>query len=449
MLADRQGNQMTGATCETVELFDRAVTAFNLYRGTPVELLDQAVDQAPDFAMAHILRVHLLALSTEAEATERAARRLAQVQQMDLNEREASHVAALRNLVDGNWTAASEALNRHNGRYPYDLVALQSGHLMDFYRANAASLHDRIAQVMPQWSRGMPGYSVVLGMLAFGLEESGDLSRAEAVGREAIEVEPLNCWAHHAVAHVMEMQGRAEEGISWMQAREPYWAGDGNFFQIHNWWHKALFHLELGEADAALTLYDGRIRGEKSAVAVQLVDASALLWRLSAAGFDVGERWTELSENWDRHTMWTFYPFNDWHAVMAHLGAGQDAKVERMLECYRRCHVNGAETSAWACHIGRPLIEGFTAFWRGDYQAAASWLTGARNITQAFGGSHAQRDVITWTLTEAALRGGLTGLAESLASERLTMKPHSPLTRSFLTRAVPSPERMGNGAWQR
>src|ERR1700683_566853 len=128
-------------------------------------------------------------------------------------------------------------------------------------------------------------------MHAFGLEECGDYAYAEATGRHALSLEPLDCWAHHAVAHVMEMQGRAEDGIGWMVAREQTWAGADNFFKIHNWWHRALYHLELQQTDVALALYDGPMRGTQSQVAVDLVDASALLWRLSLCGCDVGDRW--------------------------------------------------------------------------------------------------------------------------------------------------------------
>ncbi|MBZ9966671.1 MULTISPECIES: hypothetical protein [unclassified Mesorhizobium] len=89
-------------------------------------------------------------------------------------------------------------------------------------------------------------------MHAFGLEETGDYGRAEEVGRLAVALQPLDCWAHHAVAHVMEMQGRAEDGIGWMIAREPHWSADDNFFRVHNWWHRSLCHLDLGQADEAL-----------------------------------------------------------------------------------------------------------------------------------------------------------------------------------------------------
>src|SRR3546814_6562340 len=123
----------------------------------------------------------------------------------------------------------------------------------------------------------------------------------------------------------MEMQGRPQDGLGWMIAREPQWSGDDNFFKVLNWWHRALCHLELGQAEACLALYDGPVREARSAVALDLIDASALLWRLQLTGQDVGGRWLELSEAWDRHADGRLYAFNDWHAVMA-----QDRKSTRL-----------------------------------------------------------------------------------------------------------------------
>jgi hypothetical protein len=81
-----------------------------------------------------------------------------------------------------------------------------------------------------------------------------------------------------------------------------------------------------------------------------------------------------------------------------------------------------------------PLVEGFVAFWRGDYATAAERLHRARFIVNRFGGSHAQRDIIDWTLTEAAVRGGMTNLAEAMVNERRSLKPHSQVNRGFLAR---------------
>ncbi|TDR54332.1 hypothetical protein DFP85_107105 [Halomonas ventosae] len=434
MLTDRQGNTLSGATADTLELYQRSVDAFNIYRGDPVTPLDQALEAAPDFTMARLFRAYLFALATEPDATAAAAADLAVLKRARLTDREASHLAALDRLLAGEWSAAGGMLDHHNMRHPHDLVALQAGHLIDFYRANARNLRDRLARVLPRWSSDLPGHSIVLGMYAFGLEETGAYARAEETGRQALAMEPLDCWAHHAVAHVMEMQGRAEDGIGWMTAREPWWSGEDNLFKVHNWWHLALCHLDLGQAREALALYDGPVRQERSAVALDMVDASALLWRLTLTGQDVGHRWQELADAWDSHADGRLYPFNDWHAVMAYLGAGRDDRVEQLLSALRGAE-STTETAAWARRIGLPLVEGFVAFWRGDYAAAVERLHPARFIANGFGGSHAQRDIIDWTLTEAALRGGDRDVAEALAHERLAAKPYSPVNRAFLNRA--------------
>lgn len=433
---DRQGNTLSGANLAAVELFDEAVEAFSLYRGDPVALLEKAIELAPDFAMAHILKAHMFALATEPEATAYVKQTLPQMKALPVNDRERSHLTALEKLVMGEWTAAALALDYHNMSWPFDLVALQVGHLLDFYRANAVNLRDRIGRALPKWSRAIPGYSLVLGMHAFGLEECGDYALAEESGKSAIELQPLDAWSHHAVAHVMEMQGRTHDGIEWMQARAPHWAGDDSFFQVHNWWHKALFHIDLGQMDEAMALYDGPVRDGKSAVALDLVDASALLWRLHLAGSDVGNRWGELATAWQQHADGKLYPFNDWHACMAYLGAGRDGAVEAILTAYQDNAYHQIEVGSWAANTGTLLIKGFTAFWHGDYAVAADYLHRARFISNRFGGSHAQRDIIDLTLTEATIRGGLTHMAEALANERLALKPHSPVNKSFLMRAT-------------
>lgn len=435
MLTDPQGNTLPGATADTQMLYQRSIDAFNLYRGDPVTPLDQAIEAAPSFTMARIARAYLFALATEPAAATAAKADLAAINGVHLNDREASHAAILTQLLAGEWSAAGLALDYHNLRYPRDLLALQAGHLVDFYRANARNLRDRLARVLPQWSLDTPGRSIALGMYAFGLEETGDYARAEQVGRQALDLQPLDCWAHHAVAHVMEMQGRAQDGISWMTEREPYWSGNDNLFKVHNWWHLALCHLDLGQTREVLALYDGPIRQERSAVVLDMIDASALLWRLTLTGQDVGERWQELATVWDQHADGKLYPFNDWHAVMAYLGAGRNDQVEALLTTLRNTG-HSSETAAWARRIGLPLAEGFVAFWRGDYVTATAHLHPVRFIANAFGGSHAQRDIIDWTLTEAALRGRNRELAEGMANERLALKPHSPINHDFLRRAT-------------
>jgi hypothetical protein len=166
-----------------------------------------------------------------------------------------------------------------------------------------------------------------------------------------------------------------------------------------------------------------------------MVDASALLWRLELAGVEVGDRWGELADAWERHADGTLYPFNDWHAAMAYLGAGRRSQLDGLRARMRMTALGDNEVAAWAGKIAMPLIDGFAAFRHGEYERAVTMLHPIRFVAHQQGGSHAQRDIIDWTMTEAAIRGGMRELATSFANERVALKAHSPLSRGFLTRA--------------
>jgi tetratricopeptide (TPR) repeat protein len=438
MIRDQHENTLVGANAEAACFFDQAVESFSLYRGDPVALATQAIQAAPQFSMARVFMAWLALIATEPTAAAGARALMAELEQHPRDERIDAHLGALRCAAAGQWTAGAQLLERYSSAYPRDFLALQVGHLLDFLRADARSLRDRIASALPHWSPDMPGFAQLLGMYAFGLEETGDHARAEAYGRRAVTLQPLDAWGHHAVAHVMEMQGRAEDGIGWMIAREPFWGAADNSFKVHNWWHRALFHLDLGQHEEALAIYDGPVREARSAVAYDMIDASAMLWRLQLLGVDVGGRWQELAQAWDALADGRSYAFNDWHAVMAWLGAGRERDVERLAKDWRDMGAASTENDRWAVEIGLPLVEGFNAFWRRDYATAVDRLHKVRRFACAFGGSNAQRDIIDWTLTESAIRGGDFALSQALVQERLALKPHSVTGRAMLARAATS-----------
>jgi hypothetical protein len=318
---------------------------------------------------------------------------------------------------------------------PRDALALQAGHQIDFFTGNASSLRDRIAAALPAWDVAMPGYHAVLGMHAFGLEETGDYVAAERAGREAVRLEKRDGWAQHAVAHVMEMQGRLDEGIRWMRGNEKGWTEE-SFLQVHNWWHLALFHFERGEADEVLALYDAPIYGSASGFVLNMVDASALLWRLHLGGVDVGGRWQKLADNWEPKAGAANYAFNDAHAMMAFVGAGREAAQAALFDAQRRAMAETGDNAVFTREVGHPLALAIQAFGNGNYAETVRLILPIREKTHVFGGSHAQRDVVELTLIEAALRGGQTALAARLAATRREAKPQSPLSALFTSRAA-------------
>jgi tetratricopeptide (TPR) repeat protein len=435
MIQDAQEHYLSGATETAARAYDEAVRAFNLVHGDAVGLFDTAREAAPDCVMAHLGKAWVFTIANDPGLRTQAAALVETVRPLAMNEREQAHLAALTHLVQGSRAAAVGVLDRHLMRYPFDLVAHQGAALTDGFLGRFHWVRDRSARALPFWSKHQPGYGSLLAMHGFGLEEAGDYARAEDESREAAELEPLSFWPHHTVAHVMEMTGRPEDGLGWMTAREALWASPGHMNQVHIWWHKALFHLELGQYDAALALYDGPMRATQRPVALSLTNASAILWRLDTLGYQIGDRWRELAALWQDHADGKCLVFADIHAAMAELRSGQDALVERRLAAMRETASNGVEAAALYRTVGMPIVEGLTAFHRGDYADAVELLLPVRFDLWQIGGSHAQRDVVNWTLTEAAVRAGRRDIALSLAHERLAARPRSAPNRRFLRQA--------------
>jgi tetratricopeptide (TPR) repeat protein len=432
MSQDAQGHRLSGATAAAVAEYDQAARAFNLVHGDAIGLFDAARDAAPDFAMAHLGKAWVLALANDPGLLTQANALVEAVRPLTLSEREQAHFAALSHLVQGARTAAVAVMDRHLMRYPFDLLAHQGAALVDGFLGRFHWVRDRSARALPLWSKDRPGYGTMLAFHAFGLEEAGDYARAEDESREAAELEPLSFWPHHTVAHVMEMTGRPEDGLGWMVAREALWSTPSHGNQVHIWWHKALFHVELGEYDAALALHDGPIRATQRRLGVSLTNASALLWRLDTLGCDIGERWRDLAALWEGHADGKCLVFTDIHAAMAELRSGREGLVERRLAAMRETAGSGAEAAGLYRTVGIPVVEALSAFHRGAYDQAITLLLQTRFDLWQIGGSHAQRDVVDWTLAEAAARAGRRDVALSLAHERLGTRPRSAPNRRFL-----------------
>ena len=428
---DTQGNATSTASHEALAASEQALWRMMSFYGTPVDDLDAAIAADPGWLLPHAMKAGFLLSLTEPALAGEAGAGLdaAEARAAQGNERERAHVAALRRVARGDWSGAASAWDAILLAHPRDALALQWGHLFDFYRGDAAALHRRVAAVLPEWPASDPLRPYVLGMHAFGLEESGRYGEAEDVGRSALAGPARVPWAIHAVAHVMEMQGRHEEGAVWMGGWRPDW-GEGNGFAGHLGWHEALFALESLDHAAALALFDRYLNPQATEITLQRVDAASLLWRLQLQGADVGTRWQALLAGWRPDNAEAGRSaFNDAHALLALLGAGETGRAEAWLEATLTAAERG---SGWNREVmrdvGAPLMRGFLAFATGRFDAAADVLQRVRPIAACFGGSHAQRDVIDQTLLAATARGSMQAAGRALLAERMLAKARTPLT---------------------
>jgi hypothetical protein len=347
-------------------------------------------------------------------------------------ERERAHLVALRRCAAGDWHGACGLWDALLEDHPRDLAALQWAHLFDFYRGDAPHLRQRPARVLPAWDDGDPLRPYVLGMHAFGLEECHAYEHAEATAREAVAGAAKVPWATHAMAHVMEMQGRPDEGIAWLESRRGDWA-EGNGFAGHHWWHLALFHLERMDTAAALAVYDAHLSSAHNTLTLQRLDGAALLWRLRLLGADVGLRWHDVATGWDCSPASAGHSaFNDVHTLLVLLGRGCRADAaEWAAAAEAQAAASSTSNGAMARDVGIPLMCALLAFERGDFREAVRWLAPIRAGAHRFGGSHAQRDLIAQTLLVAAVRAGDRELAHRLLDERRETKPATPLTEHW------------------
>ncbi|HEX2116013.1 MAG TPA: tetratricopeptide repeat protein, partial [Alphaproteobacteria bacterium] len=344
-LTDCRGVPVSTNNRASLEGFERALKLLNGYFLDPLATIDRVLEQDPNFVLGHCFRAALMMISTERGAMPELQRSVEAAERLleTANERECGHIGALRVWLDGDFQRASDLYGRLLVHYPRDLFALQIAHTCDFLLGQSMTLRDRVARVLPYWDKDMPGYGYVLGMYAFGLEEMNDYRRAEDMGCRALDLERRDPWAVHAVAHVMEMEGRVADGIAFLTQRRDDWAQD-NMFAYHNWWHLGLYHLDLGQTDRALELYDTAIRPKPSSVAMEMVDASAMLWRLYLRDIDVGTRWKELADSWAPSVEDAYYAFNDVHATMAYVGDGRLGEAERVIAALER-RAKGAGTN--------------------------------------------------------------------------------------------------------
>ncbi|MBL8328854.1 MAG: tetratricopeptide repeat protein [Rubrivivax sp.] len=443
MSTDQRGNPISSASAAARDSAERALWRMMSFYDTPLADLDDAIEADPDWGLPRLMKAGFLLSLTEPSQRAEAAAQLSAARELEgsLQARERAHLHAVDQVMQGRLGEACRTWDELLLEYPRDALALQWAHLWDFHRGDAQGLRLRPARALPDWDTDDPLAAYVWALYAFGLEECRLYGQAEDAGRHALSLNPRVPWAMHAVAHVMEMQGRFEEGAAWLRQHQASWS-EGNGFATHLWWHKALFRLESLDVAGVLRLLDKPLAAEHTEITLQRLDVAALLWRLHLLGHDVSAAFRQLRARWPMPDEDAGHSaFNDLHALLALLGSGEVAAAEAWVaRCAERAMDAGEArrlNHAVAREVGLPLMRALLAFGRGEPDVAAQALYPARHQAQRCGGSHAQRDLIDQTLLAAAAQGSAhtrQTLGRALINERLLAKPLTPLTRHWVER---------------
>ncbi len=389
------GTAITASSEAGARLFDQAIESYLASRSDTPQILKEALTADPQLIMASCFMGYLTRLAGDRKNAVRAAelhRGLLQTIESGAgNDWERRHVSAL-----GLWLADDlHTLMRHLEAvlddYPNDIVALRMLHYLYFYDGDAARMRDSVAAFLPRYA-GHPLEGYVKGMQAFALEESGDYDAAERFGREAVDINASDAWAAHAVAHVLQMQGRWAEGMGWIDGLRQQWQHTNNF-RFHLFWHEALYYLAERDLDAVLAIYDRDVAPPvQDDFYLDVCNAASLLLRLEAEGVDVGDRWQPLARIAEQHVDDAELVFASLHYLMPLLRTGHPA-ADRLRQALERW----AERDTTQGHVVRDVALDVAAFLAdcqsGERAAAAERFQRFRDRLHRIGGSNAQRQV--------------------------------------------------------
>ncbi len=422
MQTDIFGQTTSLTTSSALTAWNNTMLGFLAHAAVTPEHLGAVLREEPEFCLGHAAkglfylllgRGELVDTAQEALRHARAARAAGAA-----TAREGLYVDALEAWLAGQPSRSVAQLEAILETHPEDTMAMKLSQAIRFVLGDAAGMRRSVERVMPAYGADHPGRGYLLGCHAFALEETGDYDRAEIAGRQALWMAPDDAWGLHAVAHVHDMTCDARAGLEWLTDREAAWAHCNNF-RYHVWWHKALMHLDLGQTDEVMALYDTEIRRDKTDDYRDISNATSLLVRLELEGIDVGQRWEELADLSANRTEDGCLIFADLHYLLALSADHREVATARMLQRINQdAKTRTDEAGQRMAAPGVAAADGLAAFGEGRYGAAFHALSGARATMQLAGGSHAQRDVFERLTIDAGIRSGNLDGAEIILDER-------------------------------
>lgn len=420
---DSLGNPVTLAEPASLRAVNDFVEGFISCEARAADVLSAAHDENP-IVQAYCATLHMFAESRDAALNARPFIERAQAGAARATPRERRYIAAVAAWADGDIARAIALHQEQAKEHPRDLASLKLGQYHCFNTGDCPGMLRLALAALPA-AADVP---YLHGMAAFGYEQCHLMHEAETSARRAIGMERKEPWAHHALGHVMLTEGRLSEGLDFMQGVSDTWVGLNSFMVTHNWWHVALFLIDLGRDAEALQVYDRHVWGVVKAYSQDQIGAVSLLARLELAGIGVGDRWRDVADHLalrlDDHVL----PFLDLQYLYG-LARGGRPEVDTLLRNIEDFapHAPPSTRTAWE-RVCVPAAHGLRAHARGDFAAAIDGLGLALPRLIEIGGSHAQRDLFEQLYLDALIHSGtqltLTA-AQGILQQQLNRQPES------------------------
>jgi tetratricopeptide (TPR) repeat protein len=418
MLTDRYDLPLSTASSVARDAYVQGCDAkLTMYPGA-IEAFDRAIAADPGFALAHAARAHVLLERGDAAAA-RESMAAANSLAAGLTAREASHIAFFNRLSVGDTEAALAALPAHLNAWPRDAMVLgttafTNGLIGSSGRAGQKrTLLDLLDRLAPSY--GDDWWFTAHHGMAFS--ENGQREAARPKIDRSFAQNPKNPWAAHARAHLCYEEGDADAARVFLASWLATYPHNGLLFS-HLSWHLALGELEGGNTAGALRLFreafapdvhSGPPRGK-------LNDAVSFLWRWELAGQPRNsEAWRVMHDFANSAFPSAGAAFSDMHIALAQAVAGDDAALEARVLQMQELGRMGRYPSG---HFVPAVAHAFAAFEGRDFAAAIAALEPIAGELERIGGSHAQLDLVTFTLLKAYLNVDRVDDARRLLRQR-------------------------------
>ncbi|UYN95957.1 MAG: tetratricopeptide repeat protein [Enhydrobacter sp.] len=383
-------------------------------------------------AMLPVMAANLLLSTYSRDGQRDAERHLARARAFSthgLTAREHAWLSATEAWLTGDTHVGQSILEKVVEEWPRDLLAARLGQMHSFNRGDTKAMLRIGERALQPNLHNHHAWS----MYAFALAEAHRLDEAERSARKAIEIERRSPCAHLVVAHCLGARGRPLDGLAFLHSMADTWEGRHSFIFTRNWWHLALFLIDLDRTTDALDLFDKRVWGVRKEFCEDQINAISLLARLELHGVDVGGRWcdvaTYLKQRLDEHLS----PFLDLHYLHGLARAGEYGAVTEMLANLedRAERAKPHERTAWAdCAV--PAAHGLAAHAKGDHAAAANLFGRALPHLPSIGGSVAQRALFGALHVDSLIRAGWNDRALALIEADDRERPGVPGTKRAL-----------------